>query len=272
MPELPEVEIHARNLRRWLEGERIAACEVVDAKLTAGMEPGALERALTGRRVQAVRRTGKYLLLDLDGGETVVVHLRMTGRFVRDDYVAGPAPRPTRLVLNLESGSRVRFEDRRRFGRVWVVDTANPGACSELAALGPDALLQPLSPEQLAEITRKTGRSIKTVLMDQRRIGGLGNIYAVEILFRAGVAPDAPANTLSNAQVREIARVTPECLEWAIGAQSRGELIYLGEKGAENVFDLYRRAGQPCPRCGTPIVRSVIGGRGTYYCPTCQQR
>lgn len=272
MPELPEVEIHARSLRRWLVGRRIVQCVVLDPLVTGSAEPGEIAAEVTGSVVNAVRREAKYLLIDLDTERTLVVHLRMTGRFTRDEYVAGAPEKPTRLVLELDDGTRVRFEDRRRFGRVWIVDTARLREHPELAALGPDALLQPVTLEQLREITGRTARSIKTVLMDQRLIGGLGNIYAAEILFRAGVAPETPANTLTEDQLREIARITPKILEWAIDAQSRKELIYLGEKGAENVFSIYRRAGEPCPQCGTPIARSVVGGRGTYYCPQCQKR
>lgn len=271
MPELPEVEIHARNLRGWLVGKRIVEYAVVDPLLLEG-GPAAQDwgEALRNARVEAVRRDAKYLLIDLDTGYTLVAHLRMTGRFVRDAYVAGSAPKPTRLVLDLDTGERVRFEDRRRFGRAWVAKTEEIRSLPELAGLGPDALLAPTSPERLRELTAKSGRSIKTLLMDQHLIGGLGNICVIEILYQAGVAPETPARELTDEQVREIARITPEYLRWAIDVQGRRELIYIGEKGAENVFTIYRREGTPCPRCGTPIVRTVVAGRGTYHCPTCQ--
>ena len=139
-----------------------------------------------------------------------------------------------------------------------------PEQTAEAAALHDDDF------ERLRELTRASRRSIKTLLMDQRVIGGIGNICASEILYQAGIAPGTPAADLTDAQVREIARITPEFLEWAIDTQSRRDLLYLGEKGAENVFSIYRRAGEACPRCGTPILRTLVGGRGTCHCPTCQ--
>jgi formamidopyrimidine-DNA glycosylase len=269
MPELPEVEIHARNLRRWLAGERVAGCEVLDPLLIEGQD-AAPWHAVAGREILGVRREAKYLLIDLAGALTLVAHLRMTGRFVHDPYSAGPPEKPTRLVLDLEGGGRVRFEDRRRFGRAWLAQTGRVGELPELAGLGPDALLAPTSYERLREWTRRSGRSIKTLLMDQRVIGGLGNICAIEILYRTGISPARPARDLTDEQVRDVARTIPAYLEWAIEVQSRRELIYLGEKGAENVFSIYRRAGAACPKCGSAIARTVIAGRGTFHCPGCQ--
>ncbi|HEU4754805.1 MAG TPA: DNA-formamidopyrimidine glycosylase family protein, partial [Armatimonadota bacterium] len=188
MPELPEVEIHARNLRRWLVGKRIDRHEVTDRLLLDG-QPVERWAVLDGSRVEAVERDAKYLLIRLghsSGPHTLVAHLRMTGRFVKDDYMAGPVEKPTRLALLLESGERVRFEDRRRFGRAWVVRSAEVRSLPELSGLGPDALLAPASYERLREVTARSGRSIKALLMDQRVIGGLGNICAIEILYRAG--------------------------------------------------------------------------------------
>ena len=253
MPELPEVEIHARNLRAWLEGRVIRGCEVLDPKLQSPSAAAPLPAALWERQVLRVRRLAKYLLVDLDDAATLVAHLRMTGRFVRDTYIAGPAGKPTRLCLELDTGERVRFEDTRRFGRVWTAPTARVTELSELTRVGPDALLEPIAPERLDAACRRTGRSIKALLMDQSLLGGLGNICAIELLFRAGIAPATPARSLTQAQVTELALDIPRYLEWAIDAQSRRELVYLGEKGAENVFPIYRRQGEPCPRCETPI-------------------
>jgi formamidopyrimidine-DNA glycosylase len=275
MPELPEVEIHARNLRRWLLGKVIADCRVLDPLVVAFGEPGFLAATVQDRRVLSIRRLAKYLLIDLEGGHTLVAHLRMTGRFVFDGYATGPVEKPTRLVMDLEEGGtpagRVRFEDRRRFGRVGLERTENVHLLPGLSELGPDALVEPTSAARLREIMVGARRSIKAVLMDQRVIGGLGNICAIEILYRAGIAPETPAGALGEDQVREIASIIPSYLEWAIDAQSRRELIYLGEKGAENVFTIYRREGSPCPKCGSPIARMKVAGRGTYFCPGCQR-
>ncbi|MGV3722073.1 MAG: bifunctional DNA-formamidopyrimidine glycosylase/DNA-(apurinic or apyrimidinic site) lyase [Actinomycetota bacterium] len=271
MPELPEVEIHARNLRRWLTGRRIAGYEALDPLLTAEQDISHWKLSLAGKQVLGVDREAKYLLIRLEGDHTLAAHLRMTGRFVYDSYAARPAPRFTRLTLRLDQGDQVRFEDRRRFGRVWIVPTDSVRQLPELADLGPDALVEALTAERLRELTSGTRRSIKALLMDQRVVGGIGNICAVEILYRAGIAPETPANRLTDEQVSLVARLIPEFLEWAIETQSRRELLYIGEKGSENVFTIYRRAGTPCPQCETPIVRTVVAGRGTYSCPTCQR-
>jgi formamidopyrimidine-DNA glycosylase len=270
MPELPEVEIHARNLDAWLKGREIRRFEVLDPLLVRDQDISAWPEAVVGKAVSGARRLAKYLLIDLEGEHTLVAHLRMTGRFVRDGYVTGSAPKPTRFLLDLDDGSRIRFEDRRRFGRIWVTAAGREHELPELSGMGPDALREPMSAERLAEITGRSGRSIKTLLMDQRVIGGIGNICAIEILYRAGIAPDTPSRDLRREQVEAIARIMPEYLAWAIDVQSRRELIYLGEKGAENVFSIYRREGTPCPRCGGAIVRTVTSGRGTYSCSTCQ--
>ena len=271
MPELPEVEIHARMLRGWLVGRQIDSYAILDSRLCPEEDAAAWDRAVRGREVTAVRRQAKYLLIDLEGSHTMVVHLRMTGKFLRDSYAAAPAEKPTRLVLQLDDGSRVRFVDFRRFGRVWVTPTGQVQSLPELVALGPDALLEPVSDERWREVTSGTSRSIKALMMDQRVLGGLGNICAIEILYRVGIAPDTPANRLTAEQVAAIVREIPTFLEWSIEQQSRRELLYLGEPGAENVFSIYARRGEPCSRCGTTIARTVIAGRGTYYCPGCQK-
>jgi formamidopyrimidine-DNA glycosylase len=223
-----------------------------------------------GRRIERVDRTAKYLLVRAQGEMTAVIHLRMTGKVLRDEYVAGAPTKHTRLLIHLDDRTHLRFEDVRRFGRVWIEPTERLAELPELRNLGPDALLEPISTERLAEVARGSKRSIKVFLLDQRVLGGLGNICAIEILFRAGIAPETPSDRLSETQAARVAAIIPEYLEWAIAAQERRKLLYLGEKGAENVFAIYARTGEPCPRCATPIVRTVLGGRGTWSCPECQ--
>ncbi len=270
MPELPEVELAARRLREQLLGRRIEAVEVLDPKLLVGASPRELDEALVGQAVRAVERRAKHLLLRLSGDRTLLVHLRMTGRFVYGPRPDGPLAHPHRLALSLDGGEWAVFRDPSRFGRFRLCADDELERLPELAALGPDALLEPPGAGALADLARGRRRSIKALLMDQRRIGGLGNICAVEILFRAGIAPWRPAGELSVGEIERIARLIPEYLCWAIERQERRTPIYLGERAAENVFSLYRRAGQPCPRCATPIERTVVAGRGTFYCPGCQ--
>ncbi len=269
MPELPEVELAARSLRQWLIGRRVTMLEVFDRKLA---EPGEAARwadLLVGQACETVERQAKYLQVHFSGGHTLLAHLRMTGRFVSHTYVTTP-PKSERLRLHLEDGTAVGFQDARRFGRIGVYPTAELGRVPELATLGPDALREPTSTERWVDLARKKRQSIKALLMDQRRIGGLGNICAIEILYRAGIPPDTPAGELAETELTRLAAGIPPYLEWAIDRQSRRELKYIGEPGSENVFSIYRRAGEPCPACGTPIVRTVIAGRGTFHCPTCQ--
>jgi formamidopyrimidine-DNA glycosylase len=241
MPELPEVELAARSLRRWLVGRHVIAVSVLDAKLAGPETARQWAAALVGQECEGVQRRAKYLLAQFTGDHTLVAHLRMTGRFVHYPYLTEP-PRSERLRLHLDDGTAVGFQDSRRFGRVAVYPTASVDDLPELASL----------------------------LMDQRLIGGLGNICAIEILYRAGIPPDLPAGELTETELARITAAMPPYLEWAIDRQSRREVIYLGEPGAENVFSIYRRAGEPCPTCSTSIIRTVIAGRGTFHCPTCQ--
>ena len=270
MPELPEVEIAARSLRAWLLDRRIEAYRVTDPMLTAGQSSEAWEVGLRGAEVLEVQRRAKYLVLPLSTGYSMVAHLRMTGRFIRKDYLAEEPRLPIRLTLATDAGHEVWFLDRRRFGRVWVRPTAGVDAMPELAVLGADAFDQPITGERLREVCQGARRSIKTLLMDQRVLGGIGNICAIEILYRVGVPPDVPAGELTPVEVDRIAAQIPDYLAWAIDKQSRRELLYIGERGAENIFTIYRRDGTPCPKCSSPIVRTVLAGRGTYHCPGCQ--
>jgi formamidopyrimidine-DNA glycosylase len=271
MPELPEVELAARSLRQWLVGRRLTALTVLDPKLAAPEEAKRWSAALVGQCGEEVERRAKYLLARFTGGHTLEAHLRMTGRFVHHTYVTLP-PKSERLRLLLEDGTAVGFQDRRRFGRIAVHPTASLDDLPELASLGPDALLEPTSAPRLADLAHGARRSIKALLMDQHLIGGLGNICAIEILYRAHIPPDTAAGDLTPEELARIAAAIAPYLTWAIDRQSRRELLYIGEPGAENVFSIYRRAGEPCPTCGTPILRTVIAGRGTFHCPTCQQR
>ncbi|MBI3912473.1 MAG: bifunctional DNA-formamidopyrimidine glycosylase/DNA-(apurinic or apyrimidinic site) lyase [Armatimonadetes bacterium] len=269
MPELPEVELAARRLREWLVGCRVTHVETDDALLLRGASAADWHAALAGRCGRAVRRRAKYLLADFEGGHTLVAHLRMTGRFLRESGDAAPPP-GARLFLRLEDGSRLTFQDRRRLGQAWVLPTPAVESLPQLASLGPDTLEEPPSAPALMALTCGRRQSIKALLMDQRRLSGLGNICAGEILFRARIAPEMPAGQLSEAEIARLAELIPEYLRWAIEAQSRHDPVYLGERGAVNVFSLYGRRGEPCPACGEAIRRTVIAGRGTYYCPRCQ--
>jgi formamidopyrimidine-DNA glycosylase len=267
VPELPEVEIAARRLQAGLAGRRIAAVTVPDPKiLQTGTETEWRER-LSGVVIRGVARRAKYLLIEMESGETILAHLRMTGKLVVESENAGGKPR---FVALLAGGGRLAFHDPRRLGQLWRVPTTALDDVPQLAALGPDALQEPSSAARLAALGSRSRRPIKAWLMDQSILGGLGNICAAEILFRVGLSPQKPALALSPEEWERLAAAIPEYLRWAIDAQWEDEMRYLGEREARNPFALYRRAGAPCPRCGAPIERRVIAGRGTYVCPGCQ--
>jgi formamidopyrimidine-DNA glycosylase len=277
MPELPEVEITARRLRAALPGRRIQSVIVPDPRILQTGDVAEWQRRLEGAAFLGVRRRAKFLLLEMEGSDreqrnhTLIAHLRMTGKL----SVAREAlPRSLRFAAELEGGSRgafLCFHDPRRLGQLWLMPGTAPATLPLLARLGPDALEEPSSAERLAARGAGSRRAIKALLMDQGILGGLGNICAGEILFRVGLPPDRPAGELTGTEWERLAAAIPEYLRGAIAAQEGKPLHYLGERDALNPFALYRHAGSPCPRCGAPIRRVVIAGRGTYVCPECQK-
>jgi formamidopyrimidine-DNA glycosylase len=269
MPELPEVAITVARLRERALGRAILSVEAPDARVLQGGPAEEWRARLAGQRITGLGRKGKYFWLELSDGQALVAHLRMTGKMVVRE--AGEEPLSyVRFCAGLDGNRALVFADARRFGRLWLAAPGERERMPELARLGPDALEEPLTPEQWHAAAQKSRRPVKLLLMDQTLISGLGNICAGEILFRAGIAPRRPAASLSGEECERLAALIPEYLRWAIAAQSHGDLKLIGEHGAENVSALYRRAGEPCPRCGALIQRAVIGQRGTYFCPRCQ--
>jgi formamidopyrimidine-DNA glycosylase len=228
-------------------------------------------RTVSGRRLQDVRRHGKYLFLLLSGGLTVGVHLRMTGQlFLAEKERARDAHTHLELLVG-DSDQKLVYRDVRKFGRFTLLH----GGVEELVAskgLGPDALT--VSPEQLLARFSRTSRGIKSVLLDQHVLAGLGNIYTDEALFRAGVSPWCRARELAPARVAELAAAIRELLYAAIAASGTTISDYVDLSGRQGSFQfslqVYQRAGAPCPRCGATIHKGRAAGRGTYYCPACQ--
>jgi formamidopyrimidine-DNA glycosylase len=278
MPELPEVETVVRSLQPLLVGSRIQGVWWSGAPLRLLKPPDlkALERVCAGGRVVAVRRRAKYILADVADGRArprggVLVHLGMSGRLQLDKADAERA-RHTHLVWTLEGGRELRFVDPRRFG--WVNAAQTVDALPELAGLGPDPLAE-LDATLLAAALATSRAPIKTFLLDQRRVAGLGNIYVCEALFRAGVHP---ATIARRAQSRASALVEGIRAALVQGIANRGTTLrdYADAQGraGENAAALliYGREGAPCPACGAPVQRRVDGGRSTYYCRRCQRR
>jgi formamidopyrimidine-DNA glycosylase len=273
MPELPEVETIRRQLAPHLEGRRIVTAEILDARWTRPEPPELVESGLQGRRVERVGRTGKYLVWELSGDVHLLVHLRMTGALLFDPPTE---PAHTRVRLGLDGGHRIVYVDPRRFGTGHLL----AGRLARDAYLSARLGIEPMTPEFTVEHLRAMARGrtapVKSFVLDQRRIAGVGNIYADEALFRACIHPLRPAGALSGAQLAELR----EAIEAALmaGIESKGATIddfrhVDGARGSfQDRFLVHRREGEPCPRCGTIIRKLVVGGRGTYVCERCQPR
>ncbi|HEX6541423.1 MAG TPA: DNA-formamidopyrimidine glycosylase [Ktedonobacterales bacterium] len=270
MPELPEVEYVARQLREALVGARFARVEVLWPRSVSRISPEDLAARLMGRRVLAVGRRAKYLVITLDNGESLVIHRRMSGnlRLARADE---DAPY-TRVVLTLSNGRRLLFTDPRKFGRITVVA---PRELPELFdRLGPEPLDAEFTPDVLAERLARRTRSIKALLLDQSVVAGLGNIYADEALFRAGIHPLRPAATLTSEEITALHAGIQGALRMGIehGGTTFGRHRGLYDEPGSNLehVQVYQRTGQPCPHCGTPIARIRVAQRSAHFCPRCQ--
>ncbi|MFL5761741.1 MAG: DNA-formamidopyrimidine glycosylase [Thermomicrobiales bacterium] len=275
MPELPEVETVRKSLHNRLLGRTIESVRLYDFMGVLGDEDPDTFAALTiGRHVVDTRRRGKYILVDLDDGSFLLVHLRMTGTLMlvpRDD----PPLRFEHLAIGFDHGLSLRFADQRKFGRVLHV---LPHASSLLEKkLGPEPFAPAFTAQALAaSLTRRTA-PIKSVLLDQKTIAGMGNIYADEALYRARIHPLTPANQLSAGEIRRLHRSIREVLREGLG--NRGTSIShfrdgAGEAGSnQSNLRVYGkgRTGEPCGRCGRPLAFLVIGGRSSHFCPQCQQ-
>jgi formamidopyrimidine-DNA glycosylase len=273
VPELPEVETIRRQIEPELVGRRIASMEVFDERLTRPVPPREVERAVTGRRIESVGRRGKYLLVSLEGGRWLVMHLRMTGNIVlrepRSDV------RFLRAVIRLGGGTTLLFTDARRFGTAVVLDDAELDAYMAARA-GVEPLSERLTAERICELAAGRRAPLKSFLMVQDGIAGIGNIYADEALWRARLHPLSPAGSMRLEHCERLREGIVGAIE--AGLDNGGASIddYRDARGAEGTmqdeFCVHNREGQPCPRCGTEIRRIVLGGRSTYFCPGCQQR
>lgn len=263
MPELPEVEIARRNLVEWWQGRAAGEVVVVDEKPLRETDAKALVTALQ-QTAERIDRHGKYTVVHLADESTLIVHFRMTGKIVRCEE---PEPKYARLAWKVPGSGWLVFKDQRRLGTVRLLEPGEFDEYEPIQKMGPDAL--EVSGDELRERLPKR-RMLKTALMDQEVIAGLGNIAAIEIMWRMGIGPRAKCGTLSDEQYDELAETIVEFLEYVIAAEQSDEVVYLEESRADNPFDVYGREGEECPRCGTEIERVKVGGRSSYYCPGCQ--
>jgi formamidopyrimidine-DNA glycosylase len=273
MPELPEVETVRRRLAPALEGRRFEHVEITDARLTRPHDRVEVARELEGERVTKVDRRGKYLIVRFESGRALLVHLRMTGslRHAGGGQLQDDPHR--RAVVNLDDGSDVAYRDVRRFGTWLLLEPSEVDTYID-ARVGREPLEDAYKAKHLAEKLEKRRAPIKAAILDQRTVAGVGNIYADEALWRAQVHPLTPANELTPDEVKALHKGIRASLQAGVrrqGSTLRDYQLPDGSSGtAQDRFKAYGRAGLPCERCGTPIDKIRAGGRGTWYCPSCQ--
>ena len=274
MPELPEVETVARSLRPRIVGRTISAVWTSGLPLRRPVDRAGLRRACAGARVELVERRGKFLVLALSSGRALVCHLGMTGRLLVEPPGRPRAPH-THAVFALGAGAdELRYVDPRRFGHLVALPTAALDDSDELGGLGVDPLSAAFTAAALRQALGGSTRAIKDALLDQRILAGVGNIYACEALFAAGISPRRQAGRLGPTRTAALHRAIAAVLEDAVARRGTSFSDYVDADGqsGENQHHLavYGRQGAPCPRCQRPVRRIVQGGRSTFYCPRCQ--
>ncbi len=270
MPELPEVETIVRGLRPAIAGKTIAAVRVSLKKMAVAPHGVRFERAVAGERIEAIGRRGKYAVFGLSSGRSLVTSLRMTGRLVVLDPAEEAYPY-THVELLFSDKSRLAFADVRQFGRMRLVEPGEPWD----AELGVEPLSGDFTPDRFTGMLSGRTTPVKAFLLDQRRIAGVGNIYACEALWQAGIRPGTPAKRLSKPAAARLHHALVDVLERAIGMRGSSVDDYVDAQGLkggfQNVLSVYGRTGKSCSRCGGSIVRTVIAQRGTWWCRTCQK-
>lgn len=276
MPELPEVETIRAQLAERVTGRVLTEVDVHDAKLVAPETPAGFAEEVAGRRIDGLGRRGKYLLLDLDGRDTLAIHLRMTGRLHwRPPGEPGEPERFLRARFHLDDGSTLTFGDMRRFGRAWIVQgTPAESEGYWTARVGVEPLTPRFTGRLLGDLLSGRRGPIKAVLLNQALVAGLGNMYVDEALFQARIHPERPAGDLDDDEIRRLHRAVRDRLAAAIAAGGASIDSYrdgLGERGTmQDLLRVHLHRDEPCPRCGTAIVKTRVAQRGTYWCPVCQ--
>jgi formamidopyrimidine-DNA glycosylase len=277
MPELPEVEHVVRALRRAVLGRQIVATEVRLPKLIFPTSTSVFNRKLKNGRIESIDRRGKYILIQLDSDRVLAVHLRMTGKFVvltPDD----PLPLHAHAVFYLDDERRLVFRDQRQFGVMKLVARSKLGITKGIKELAPEPFSDAFSIAYLKETFARSRRTLKTLLLDQTRVLGLGNIYAAEALFRARINPFKVANELSSRRIERLHQAIRDVLRAAVSGNSSRRIDLENPTGFSygeafgKVWQVYEREGEPCFKCGARIRRLTHGGRSTYWCPVCQRR
>lgn len=288
MPELPEVQTIVDDLNREIKGDAIAGFWS-DWKKTIKMPVEKFAREIKGRKILSASRIGKNLFLNLSGGKTIYIHLKMTGHLLvksqinpkselqsskQPDYFSDRVNQYIHHIFYLKSGRTLEFSDLRKFGKIILADTSKIGDVKEIKRLGVDAMSKGFTLKKLDEILNKRKTKIKLLLMDQEKIAGIGNIYASEILYEAGILPTRPADKISCEERKELYSAVKKVLKKGIKLRGTSDSDYRDTAGApgrfQEVLKVYRQTGKKCAKCGTIVQREKIGQRGTFFCPVCQ--
>ena len=277
MPELPEVELISRSLDTLARGRTISSAELHRQRLAPDITADGFAAALQNTKINFVHRRGKHILFDLGNAKTLIVHLRMSGRFSlltanRED------PKFTHAVFYFEDETRLVFDDQRHFGLMKIVATPDLSEAKELKKLAPEPFSDEFSPAYLRDTLKTSKRSLKEFLLDQTKVCGLGNIYACEAMFAAGVHPETPANKIPAKKIRMLYDSIKAVLALAISHAGNLSVDPENLEGGyfsvsdETVWYVYDRENEPCLNCNTPIIRLKQGGRSTYFCRRCQRK
>jgi len=287
MPELPEVQTIIDDLNRKIKGDTIVGFWS-DWKKTVRVPIEKFEKEIKGKKILSASRIGKNIFINLSGGKTVYIHLKMTGHLLvkskiqnpksktgGEDYFSEKVNQYIHHIFYLKSGRTLEFSDLRKFGKIILADTDEIGEVKEIKSLGADAMSKEFTLEKLEKILDKKSTKIKLLLMDQSKLAGIGNIYASEILFEAGILPTRPAGKVSREERKKLYRAIKKTLEKGIKLRGTSDSDYRDTAGApgrfQEVLKVYRRAGKKCSKCGTIVQRIKLGQRGTFFCPVCQK-
>lgn len=275
MPELPEVETIKRVLEPQIQGLTITKTTVKRPEVTAHPAADDFCRLLTGQTVSHMARRGKFLMIWLHSGDRIILHLRMTGCLLLTPADC-PEEKHTHIIFYLSNGTELRFSDTRRFGRFWLIQKDEVDAYSGTARLGIEPFDGELTAGYLSARLGERRKTIKECLLDQSIVAGIGNIYSDEILFTAGIYPARPADSLTLKEWERLAAVIPDRLSYFIEKNAITPEEYLETRGQDYrntpFLQIYGHNSNPCPACGQTLCRMVVGGRGTVYCPSCQEK
>ncbi|HOJ76507.1 MAG TPA: DNA-formamidopyrimidine glycosylase [Bacillota bacterium] len=271
MPELPEVETIRLSLAPKLENRVITGAEVLLPKLIQEITPKQFVKQITGKTIKGLKRRGKYLLIELTDESTITIHLRMTGQLTITPSIEEIA-KATYLIIKLDNGSDLRFKDYRKFGKVFLFSNAQLPA--SLTKLGPEPLSDEFTIDTLKQNFKRRNIAIKKALLNQEIIAGIGNIYADEALFVAGIHPVRPVNSLTEDELNKLYHAIKLVLTEGIAYRGTTKKDYIDGEGNPGSYQdklrVYGRKGLPCVKCNGPVLKMNFGGRGTHFCPVCQ--